>query len=320
MRRILAVLVVLAAFGPLAGPAPAQVPPVTIRLGALAEDELTPVVYAQKSGMFAKAGLNVDLQILNSGSATAAAVAGGAIDIGLSSLMPLINAHVHGVPFEMVAPGLLWLSGSPTAGLMTLKSSPIASGADLNGKTLSTKALKDLGEIGIRAWIDQNGGDSQTVHFIELPSPAVVPALESSRIVAANLIDPLYSDALAGGKVRVIGHTNDAIAKRFLTTAWFANVDYVRRNRAVVERFATVLSAAANYTNAHEAEMIPLVAPLWGIAPDALAKMNHGTIALVLDPRDIQPLIDVAAKYKAIDRRFNATEMISPAAAKLSSS
>lgn len=319
MRWLFVFLVAVAAFGPLAQAAPAQTPPppATIRVGSLAEDELTPVVYAQKNGLFAKAGLNVDLQILNSGAATAAAVAGGALDVGLSSLLPLINAHAHGVPLEMVAPGLLWLTGSPTAGLMTLKSSTIATGADLNGKTLSTKALKDLGEIGIRAWIDQNGGDSQTVRFVELPSPAVVAALESNRVVAANLIDPLYSDALASGKVHAIGHTNDAIAKRFLTTAWFANVDYVRKNRAVVERFAKVLAQAAQYTNGHQAEMIPLVAPIWGIAPEALAKMNHGTIALVLDPRDIQPLIDVAAKYKAIDHRFDATEMISPAAAKM---
>jgi hypothetical protein len=42
--------------------------------------------------------------------------------------------------------------------------------------------------------------------------------------------------------------------------------------------------------------------------------MARVEFAETLDPHDIQPLIDAAAKYKAIDRAFPAQEMISPLA------
>ena len=48
-----------------------------------------PVLWAQHSGMFAKAGLTVDIQKFTAGSAVTAAVVGGALDVGSPS--PIFN-------------------------------------------------------------------------------------------------------------------------------------------------------------------------------------------------------------------------------------
>jgi hypothetical protein len=45
-----------------------------------------------------------------------------------------------------------------------------------------------------------------------------------------------------------------------------------------------------------------------------IAGMVRPTYPAALDPRDIQPIIDAEAKYKAIDHGFPAAELISPAA------
>jgi NitT/TauT family transport system substrate-binding protein len=314
MKRFLCGL--FAAFSLAIMPAAGQTPPVTIRIAATPGDEVTPVLYAQKMGLFAGAGLDVRIERLSSGASIAAAVAGGSIDIGKSSLLPILSAHDHGIPFTLIVPGLLWLTGSPTAGLVAATATTVTSGKDLEGKTLSTSALKDLGEIGIRSWIDSHGGDSRTVHFVEVPSPSVVAALDSGRVTAGNLVDPVLSDGLATGKIHVIGRPDDAIAKRFLTTAWFADAGYVLKNRSAVEAFERIMMNATQYTNDHPAEMLPIIAPFWGLAPDVLAKMNRGTNGLTLSARDIQPLVDAAAHYGAISKRFNAAELISPAALK----
>src|ERR1700686_3804549 len=68
-----------------------------LRLAAAPGDDITPILYGQSAGIFKSAGLEVQLQALGSGSATAAAVAGGAIDIGKSSITTLISAHARGV-------------------------------------------------------------------------------------------------------------------------------------------------------------------------------------------------------------------------------
>src|ERR1700735_1825427 len=58
-----------------------------LTLGAVPEESVTPAVWAEQSGMFRKAGLDVDVQAASSGTAIAAGVAGGAYAVGKSSLV-----------------------------------------------------------------------------------------------------------------------------------------------------------------------------------------------------------------------------------------
>ena len=67
-----------------------------------------------RTGMFEKAGLQIELSMMGSGNAITAAVAGGALDIGLSSLVAIIQGHLRGIPLTIVAPGGLWVDARIT--------------------------------------------------------------------------------------------------------------------------------------------------------------------------------------------------------------
>jgi NitT/TauT family transport system substrate-binding protein len=286
-------------------------PPVTLHLGSNAADDVTPVLWAQHSGMFAKAGLAVEIEKFTAGSAVTAAVVGGALDVGKSSLLPLISARSRGVPLQLIAPGELWLSEDPISGMVVPKDSPVISAKDLNGKTLATPALRDIIETSSRAWIDANGGDSKTVHFIELPSSAVLAALLDGRIAAATLSNPYFGTVVASGKVRILGRPEDAIAKRFMITGWFATESAIEKNRDALVKFVQIIGQAATYTNAHHSETVPITAPFWGLDPAVLAGMTRAYVGTFVDPKEIQPLIDVAVKYGNIEKPIDAQQMIS---------
>src|SRR6202050_1252783 len=209
-----------AALTGLARPAPAQSGLTTLHVGTNAADDVTPLLWAKATGMFAKAGLDVDIQKLTSGSAVTSATIGGSLDIGRSSVLPLISARSRGVPVMLIAPAELTEGEDPSGALIVLKDSPINSGRDLNGQTLASPSLKDYFEVSVRAWIDANGGDSKTTKFVELPIASDLAALEAGRIAAVGLPNPFLANALATGKVRVLGRPNTAIAKRFLVTAY----------------------------------------------------------------------------------------------------
>jgi NitT/TauT family transport system substrate-binding protein len=292
-------------------PAGAQPPPFTLRLGSNAADDVTPVLWAQHSGMFAKAGLAVEIEKFTSGSAVTAAVVGGALDVGKSSLLPLISARTHGVPLKLIAPGEIWLSDEPISWMVVRKDSPVTSAKDLNGKIMPTPSLRDIVETSSRAWIDANGGDSKTVRFVELPSAAVLAALLDGRVAAATLSNPYFGNVMASGKVRILSRPEDAIAKRFMITAWFATEAYIEKNREPLTRFVQNIQRAATYTNAHHAETVPVTAPFWGLEPAVLAGMTRSYVGAVVDVKDIQPVIDVALKYGIIDKPMDAQQMIS---------
>ena len=93
--------------------------------------------------------------------------------------------------------------------------------------------------------MDQRGGDSRTVKFLELPHRAAAESIAVGRVDAANLAEPILSDALHGGKVQVIGHAQDGIAKHFIVTSYFCAADYAAKNADVLARFRKGLFESA---------------------------------------------------------------------------
>lgn len=281
-----------------------------LRLAAPANDTATPALYALHAGLFEKAGLDVELRAMNSGAAVSAAVAGGAVDVGLSSLITLIAAHARGVPFTLVAPSGIISSDVPFTALIVRKDAAIASGGDLNGKTVASPALHDLNAIGAMAWIDRNGGDVRTVRFVELSQPASIAALDDGRIDATVLGTPTLTEALDSGKFRVLARPFDAVARRFEHIAWFTTSDFAAKNAPGLERFTRVMHDANVYAGAHPEETAPLVAQFDKVDVAVVLKMVRVPFAEYLDARMIQPLVDAAFRYRVIEKNFDATELI----------
>ena len=284
-----------------------------IRVATAPDEDCVACLYAISNGLFRKAGLDVTLTSTSSGAAISSAIAGGSIDIGKASLLGLIAGHVHGLPFTIVAPAALYVSGAPISGTIVRADSPIKTAKDLAGKTVSVQSLKGILQIVTMNWIDTHGGDSSTVKFIELPPASVAPALAAGRIDAATFTNPSLAAALATKQTRLFAWPFDSIGKRFLMAGYFCTSDYAAKNADAVARFARVVVEAAAYTNAHPAETVDMVAKFTSVAPDDVAHMTRVTCGTKLDPKDIQPVVDIAAKYNIIPSRFDAREMCDPA-------
>lgn len=295
-------------------PARAQ-PLVSLKIASPPNSDFVMAAYAQQGGVFRKYGLDVGTTIMASGAAAAAGVAGGSLQLARSSTLSLIEARARGLHFVIVSPSSIYNTDAPTSGLVVAKSGAIRSGADLNGATISVPAIGDLDTIATSGWIDQNGGDSRTVKFLELPHRAAPEAIEAGRIAAANLPEPNLTDALNSGKCRLIGKTLDGIGKHFISTAYFCTAEYAVANADVVARFRRALYEAAAYANAHHSEMWPVIAGFTGLDVKTVATMPWETLPTsvrALSPAMIQPLIDAAVKYKAIAAEFPAKDMIDP--------
>jgi NitT/TauT family transport system substrate-binding protein len=290
----------------------AQAPP-TIRVASTADEDIAAVLYGLEAGLFKNAGIDVQLTKLNNGAAVAAAVIGGSIDIGKSSTMALVSAHVKGIPFVIIASAQNFRDDILNAGLLVAKDSPIKTGKDFNGKTLSCAALGDLFSLAMAAWIDQHGGDSKTVKFVELPNAASPEAVSTGRVDGATVANPRLADALASGKFRLLGQSFSAIAPRFMAAAFFSTADWLTKNRDAANRFRRVLEVASAYINTHHPETVDMIARYSGLDPKSLTNMQRSELSAGLDPKLLQPLIDRAAKYGAIPKAFDARELLDPA-------
>lgn len=288
----------------------------TVRVGLAEGDDATPTLYAVKAGLFTKYGLNVELTPMPSGAAGLAALAGGAVDIVGTSLLPLFSAYSRGLPVQLVAPLAAYAPESLYAVILVKKGAPYTSGRDLKGKTIGSPALKDLNWLASMAWIDQNGGDSSTVTSIEIP-PSVIPeALEHGRIDAATVTTPRYVQAVNAGGVRILGRSYEAIAKHFVFAALAAHTEYAKKNPEVIARFGRAIRDASEYANTHHADTLALYASFAKIDPKEIANAPRTISPLYLEPKEIRPLISMAVRYKVLPHSIDPESIISPAALK----
>ena len=285
-----------------------------IRVLGPPNDGFKAIYYGVEGGIFKRYGVTVEISLVSSGAVGTSAVIGGAGEVVYTNTLTLSQAHGHDVPLVYLAPGALTLSESSPTFTLVRSDSTIRTGRDLDGKTVSSPALRDVNAIATMAWIDKNGGDSKTVHMIELPAATAAAALEEGRADAITMNEPFVSQALASGKARILARPYQAVGTRLMTAGFAAMAPVIERNLDQMSRFARAVHDAALYTNSHLAETIPMVARYSGAAPEVIGKSIRMVDLEYLDPATLQPLVDLSARYGLIDRAFPATEIISSAA------
>ncbi len=272
-------------------PAFAQTPAV-LHLGVGLIESHAEGYYALARGFFAQRGLDVDIKQLRNGATIAAAVAGGDLQIGCSTVLQLAQARGHGFPFVIIAAGAVHDARfAHTVGLAVAAGSRIANPRELNGKTIAASTLNGLDQLVTSVLVDKSGGDSTTLHFVELSPRAMVDALEQGRIDAASMEEPELS--AAGSRIRSLGDGEDAIASRFVTTAYFTTGGWLANNKAVARRFADAIFAGGAWATANPEGAAPVLAKAMGTA-EAHPTQRYATRN---DTNELQALAKAAVQY-----------------------
>jgi ABC-type nitrate/sulfonate/bicarbonate transport system substrate-binding protein len=171
--------------------------PTTILVAGPPSEGFKDVYYGVEAGLFAKYGLDVQPRITNGGAVVLAGLAGGSYDVAYTNLVPVLQAHLHGLPFQIIAPSTMFMSERSQNAMLVTTDSPIHTARDLDGKTIGTQSLQDLNSVAMRAWVDKNGGNSSTLHVLKVPSAAAVASLTAHRIDAmARFARAMHESAL----------------------------------------------------------------------------------------------------------------------------
>jgi NitT/TauT family transport system substrate-binding protein len=282
-----------------------------VRIGAAANDSYAVTYFAQDGGFFERARIDPDIQIFTNAQAMVQAAAGNAIDVGMADLVQVANAFNHGVPLGFIAPAGIYDSKVPTTLICVAKNSPIRSAKDLENQPVAVVAIASIGSVALQEWIKQNGADVSKVKLLELPFSAMAPALTRGTIAAAAIAEPFLS--LARDDVRSLGDAQSVIAKQFFLSGSFASRDWVAANRDVASRLVKAFQAAAVWSNAHHDDTAVILAKYAKLDLDKIRTMARATFATTLDPRMMQPILDIAYKYGQMQKPVRAADLIIPA-------
>ena len=288
----------------------AQARPV-IRVGVESGAEtFSEPLYGVDAGIFARAGLDVQPSVFPAAGPIAAALAGGALDLGATDVILLANAVNRGVPLIAVAASGLFRTQEPTSGVCVPRGSAVRSAKALEGTSIAVGTLVSLTSVAIRMWLTRNGADPAKVQFVEMKFAEMPAALARGNVAAAYITEPLltrHADDLT-----LIATPYGTIAETFPISVIVASRSWLGQNADAAKRFAAALYETARWANAHRKETAPMLASFTKLEPELIARMHRTQFATALEPAMLQPILDAAAAYKLIERPTKAADLIAP--------
>jgi NitT/TauT family transport system substrate-binding protein len=290
----------------------------TVRIAGVFSDLFAEPFYAKDAGAFAKAGFDVQPISQYNAGAVAAAIGGGALEMGTGDLVSGVNAINAGVPIVLIAGGGLYRdpADSASAILAVANDSPLHGPKDLIGKTIGVPTVVGMSTACVRSWLTGHGVSDSTVKFVELPPPTAIPALARGTVDVALLSEPFVT--FGKGSIRSIGSPYDAAAdlaknKTFCVSVWYASKPWFEADPVRARHAIDAINATAVWANSHHDETFAILVRDGKLDPDKARGMLRVTYATALTPEIVQPALDVAMQNKMFTKSVDARTIITKA-------
>ena len=279
-----------------------------VRIGFAATDIGSQPWYGKELGIFARHGIDAQLSIFNNSQAISNAAAAGAIDTGAADMIQMANGYLHGVPFAFFAGSAIYSSAQPTLELRVMTDSGYHQATDLEGQAVGVIALNSISSLSVQEWVREGGADIAKVKIFEMPFPTMLPGLERGTVAAALISEPFLTSSYS--ETRLLAKTYDTVAKEFYVTAWFASRDWLKKSPEVTRNFTAAVYETARWLNARHPESATMLATLTKLPLEKIRPMRRALFGTSLDPKLMQPVLDIGARYKAIERPVAAADLI----------
>jgi len=283
-----------------------------LQVGTIKIGDLSPFFLAQEKGFFKDAGLDIIVTAMVGGAAIQPALASGALNIGWSNVVSVYQGHLEGFDYRFIANGAINKRGTNDVfGFQVAADSPINSAKELAGKTIATNTVGNIIQAAGQYWIDSNGGDSSKVKWVEIPFPQMEAALVQKHIDAFVAVEPFVTvPSQVNKKTRVLARPAGGIAPRFMIASFFSSDAWIQKNGDTVKAFVTAWQRGIDMHNADLESAKANIAKYTGLSPDVLKVVTLTAFETKLLESDLEPIMDLALRYKLINKKFPVRDVI----------
>src|SRR5918997_6228141 len=294
-----------------AGGGGGQAEQTTLRVGVIPIADVAPLYLGVKQGFFEDQSLKIEPQLAEGGAAITPAVLSGDFQIGFSNTISLLIASSKNLPVQIVSQGVLGGKDASEAwaDLLVPKGGEIKDGKDLEGKTIAVNTLNNICEVTIKASLEKDGVDVDSLKFTEVPFPDMNAALEAGRVDGACVVEPFVSQGKAG-KAKGIDPFYVRTAPDLTVATYFTSRQYAEENADVVDRFVQAMNKSLTYAESHPDEVRKALLDYTEIPPEAAEAIKLPVWRPDLNEPTIQRLSDLSLKYGLIEEQPDLEELI----------
>lgn len=261
---------------------------------------------AMGNGHFEENGLTVEAVPNKSANDAVPQLLNGGIHVAQMDMLTFFKARNEGLPLQIIAGAGEQSTdggdGVPSgAGVVTNPDSDINTAIDLVGRKVGVPAIKTQTWMNIRAIVDEAGGDSTQIEFVEVPPAQTIDLVNRGEVDASTPSEPLMSSAIAQGKVKLIHPTDVPGLKGVPSSAFVASEEFIQKNPETVKNFAESIYAAADEVNNDREAALDIAENQLNLKPEQLE--NVFVPALAADhptEEELSKVIDLAIRYEVL--------------------
>lgn len=221
-----------------------------------------PMMVAAENGYWRDQGLDVSVQVLDSGSQIARALVSGAADIGAgAATSTIILSRAAGNNLTLIGPyhnNPMVVNGVERVGIIARKESGLSdqNPADIAGKTVGVTA-GSTGESYLRSYLSSIGKTMKDIKMVNLAPPDMGVALRQGTVDVAVPWEPYISEIVRtqGDDVNVVrrgGPFGASIVGIMVTE------DYLQEHRDILEKYVLGAWQGVKFTREHPTEAAAL--------------------------------------------------------------
>ena len=246
---------------------------------------------------------------MQSGALAIPKLAAGGLDITFGNWVSFIKAQGKVGDLRFIAESYL---STPNSGFVVYagKDSGINSAKDLAGKKIAVNAKANINELLLRAVLDANDVDFNTVTVSEMPFPDMAAAVQNGTVDAAATIEPFVTNAQKTIGAKVVtdltaqGPTENFPLSGFATTAKFA-----KENPNTVAAFQRAM-AKGQKDASDRATVEPLLQEYAKVDKETASLVHFGEFPTTLDATRLQRVATLMKTYGLLEKEMDVKPML----------
>lgn len=270
---------------------------------------------AKSQGFFQAEGLKVNIQSVQSSTVAVAGQLHGSTDITAGAYVSYILAQAGtsgAVSWHILAEGAI--SRPRSQQVLVAKNSPIKSIAQLQGKTVASNILDNIGTLLVQSVLTAHNVPASSVTLVAVPFPDMASALVNGDIDAGWFDEPFQSAARLNDGAQVLFDTCQGATVNFPISGYMVTSAWARKYPGTAAAFARAIQKgqqlADTERSADEKAATQFIA---GITPKTAAAItfdNYPTGAV--DVARLQRVADVMHQSGLLKQEFDMSAMAKP--------
>ncbi len=267
---------------------------------------------ADARGYFAKYGIVPKSEPIAGGASLVPALESGAMNIGFSNIVSVLQAGQAHLPVECLAGTLRKpLNGANLALVVSPKyASSITSASGLVGKKIAVNTLANINQLIADAWLTAHGVNPNSVTYVGIAFPDMPAVIAQGGVAAAIVDEPFLSVVVDAGAKILDPHPYSVINPSPVFSCWLAATSWVNAHKTVAADYAKALSEAAAYIDAHPDYLRSILPKYIGLTNQAANSIVLSTIISSISVNDLAVWEGPALKYGFLKHSLDLKSLI----------